>query len=102
MDKSIILHSTPLKEFRDMIGMVIEEKLSQHKPEPPKTTTDSEYLTRKEACKLLRISLCTLHSFTKKGTVKGYHIGGRILYKTEEVRESVKRIQETKYKHGRG
>jgi len=51
--ENIILHSTPLKEFRDIIGSIVEEKLQQFKPaETPQTNSSSEYLTRKEVCDL--------------------------------------------------
>jgi excisionase family DNA binding protein len=99
MENSIILHSTPLKEFRDIIGSIVEEKLQQFKPEPPQTNSTGEYLTRKEVCDLLRISLSTLHYYTKDGTLQGYRIGGRILYKSAEVQNAVQEIQSTKYKH---
>ncbi len=97
------MHSTPLKDLRDMIGTVIEEKLKQFTPAgPPPEPGNGEYLTRAEVCTLLKISLSTLHYYTKDGTVQGYKIGGRILYKTAEVNNSVHAILSNKYKHGRG
>ncbi len=101
MEKSILLHSTPLDEFRDIIGEIVEEKLKQFKPEPTQKDTTGEYLTRNEVCKLLKISLTTLHYYTTGGTIKGYRIRGRILYKTTDVNNSVQEIQTLKYKHGR-
>ncbi len=101
MEKSILLHSTPLDEFRDIIGEIVAEKLKQFKPEPAQKDTTGEYLTRLEVCELLKISLTTLHTYTVEGTVRGYRIGGRILYKTDEVNDAVHEIQTLKYKHGR-
>ncbi|MBC8181549.1 MAG: helix-turn-helix domain-containing protein [Bacteroidales bacterium] len=97
MDK-ILLHSTSLKEFQEIIGSLIEEKLQNFKPESPKSTND-EYATRRDVCDRLKISLATLHYYTKDGTLKGYRIGGRVLYKWAEVEQSVKRIETIKYKH---
>ncbi len=97
--ETIILHSTPLKDFRDIIGSIVEEKLLQFHPEPPQPNINSEYLTRAEVCDLLRISLSTLHYYTKDGTLQGYRIGGRILYKSAEVQNAIQEIQSTKYKH---
>lgn len=99
MNDTVILHSTSLKDFREIIGSIVEEKLKQFSPEPPQTSANSEYLTRLEVCDLLKISLSTLHYYTKNGTVKGYRIGGRILYKTDEINNSVVEIQSLKYKH---
>ena len=97
--ETIILHSTPLKDFRDLIGDVVAEKLLQFKPEPPQTNANGEYLTRNEVCDLLRISLSTLHYYSKDGTLQSYRIGGRFLYKTAEVQGAIQEIQSSKYKH---
>lgn len=98
--ENIILHSTPLKDFRDIIGSIVEEKLQQFRPvEPPQTSAKGEYLTRKEVCDLLRISLSTLHYYSKDGTLQSYRVGGRILYKSVEVQSSIQSIQSNKYKH---
>jgi excisionase family DNA binding protein len=48
-----------------------------------------EYFSRREVCSLLKISLPTLHDWTKLGRVKSYKIGNRVLYKTVEIQEAV-------------
>ena len=102
MDNFIILHSTPISEFRKMIGEIIEEKLKQFKLSPQVAVPQkAEYLSRREVCVLLKISLATLYYYTKDGILNGYRIGGRVLYKSAEVEQSVQAIQTTKYKHGR-
>ena len=96
--ETIILHSTPLKDFREIIGSIVEEKLLQFRPEPPQTNSNGEYLTRKQVCDLLKISLSTLHYYSKDGTLQSYRIGGRILYKGAEVQNAIQEIQSSKYK----
>jgi excisionase family DNA binding protein len=59
----------------------------------------SKYLTREETGDLLRISLPTLGEYTKKGILKGYRIGGRVLYSKQEVVASLKQI--VSFKHHR-
>lgn len=98
--ENIILHSTSLTDFQAIIGQIVEDKLKLFKPEPPKQT-NGEYLNRRDVCKLLKISLATLHSYTKTGTLKGYRIGGRVLYRRDEITNSVTVIQSVKYKHER-
>ena len=97
---NIILHSTPLPELRAMIGDIVEEKLRQFKPENP-TAADNgdEFLSRKEVCRLLKISMATLHYYTKDGILNSYKIGGRVLYKTLEVQQAVTEVKLRKYKH---
>ena len=88
MENTIILHSSTLKDLTAIFGQIVRDELKQ--------------FTRREICDRLKISLATLHSYTKDGTLKGYRIGGRVLYKLVEVEQSVQAIQTTKFKHGRG
>jgi excisionase family DNA binding protein len=97
---NIILHSTPLPELRAMIGDIIEEKLRQFKPEHTTPSENpGEYLSRKEVCQLLKISMATLHYYTKDGILNSYKIGGRVLYKASEVQIAVTEVKLRKYKH---
>ena len=96
--ENIILHSTSLKEFQEIIGQIVEEKLKDFKPQPP-AKEPAEYGTRREVCARLHISLATLHYYTKDGILNGYKIGGRVLYRWAEVEQSVRQIQASKYKH---
>jgi excisionase family DNA binding protein len=52
-----------------------------------------ELLTRKNAAKLLNISLSTLNSHTKSGRIQGHRIGGRVLYRKEELLGAVREIR---------
>jgi len=100
--ENIILHSTPLKDLQAIIGDIVEQKLQQFRASASQPATQKDgYMTRREVCDLLKISLATLHYYTKEGTVQGYRIGGRVLYKSAEVQAAVQEIQSTKYKHGR-
>lgn len=95
----IILYSTSIPALRAMIGDIVEEKLRKFRPETqPLTQSQQEYLSRKEVCELLKISKATLHYWTKDGILKGYRIGGRVLYKSFEVEQSVQEIQTHKHK----
>jgi excisionase family DNA binding protein len=47
----------------------------------------TEYLTRKETAKLLRISLTTLNDWSKKGIITAYRIGTRIRFKSNEIND---------------
>lgn len=46
---------------------------------------DKTILTRKEAAKLLSVSLTTLKTWSDLGLIKRYQLGGRIYYKTYEL-----------------
>ena len=61
---------------------------------------ESEYITRKEVAKLLKVTLPTLHDWTKQGWVQSYKIGNRVLYKQSEVESSVEQVLFHKHKKG--
>ncbi|MFC2119195.1 helix-turn-helix domain-containing protein [Bacteroidota bacterium] len=94
---SIILQNVSPEDLKQIISDVIEKKLinfqSQHQAE-------ITYKTRKEVSELLKISLPTLNEYTKKGKLKGYRIGGRVLYRTDDIENSIKEIETLKYKRG--
>lgn len=50
------------------------------------------YLTRKQVADHLHICTMTVHNWTKCGILNPYRIGKRILYKADEVREAVEKM----------
>ena len=67
---------------------------------PQKENYQSGYLSRKEVAKLLKITLPTLHDWTKLGYLKAYKIGTRVLYKPSEVQEALEKASSFKHKKG--
>ena len=66
------------KAVADAIGGTVTE-LS-------KTT---KYLTRKQVCQLLNISLPTLSSYCDKGILIGSKIGHRVLFDEDKIKDSI-------------
>ena len=62
------------------------------------TSTDPEFITRKETCQILGVSLPTLNSFTKQGIIIGYRISSRVRYKKSEILEAFTKISTLKYR----
>ena len=57
------------------------ENLKLHfEPKRPKT-----YLSRAEVSTLLNVSLVTLNKWNKNGTLKAVGLGGRVLYRQEDI-----------------
>lgn len=44
-----------------------------------------QILTVKEACSLLRVCRTTLWNLRKRGDLKGFNVGGKVLFTDEEV-----------------
>ncbi len=68
------------------------------KPEETTNASDSKPLSRKEAAKLLGITLATLNAWTKQDRITAYRMGTRVYYKKEELISSLEKINHTKYK----
>ena len=89
--EQIILSGLTLEQLGQMIGDKIKEvfDLKEQTKKQTSSAKEAKYITRKETAKLLHISLPTLNEWTKDGTLTSYRIGTRVLYKPEEVMETV-------------
>lgn len=98
--KDIVLSPISIEELEAKFAQVIEDKLKEflQPSSQDKQGTTAGYATRKEVSERLRISLPTLNTLTKEEVLKGYRIGGRVLYKWEEVEAVLSQITTTKYK----
>jgi excisionase family DNA binding protein len=89
--EQIILSGLTVEQLGQMIGDKVKEVFDlkeQTKKQSP-SPKEAKYITRKETAKLLHISLPTLNEWTKDGTLTSYRIGTRVLYKPDEVAETV-------------
>lgn len=85
----VILQGITVEELLKKIEEIVERKVNEKiKIEKKEAFT---YLTRKEVAKILRITLPTLHEWTKMGWIQSYRIGTRVLYKDNEVENTVVR-----------
>ena len=96
MENSILMRNITVEDLKELIRTVIREELQLLLPKKG----DPKYLTRKEVCAFLKISLPTLSNYTKAGRVKGFRIGTRILYKLEDLEQSIRVIETSRYRKG--
>lgn len=84
MNTQIFLNGITLQELADAIAPLLQanQKLEE--------TSQSDLITREEACKILSINKTSLWKHTKSGKLKSYGIGNRVLYKKSEILEAVK------------
>lgn len=91
MNKNIqFIQITPeqLKEsIIDGVKNVLDDLKQNFQPKEP-----TEFLTRSEVSKLLKIDLSTVHNWTKKGKLNPYGIGNRIYYKRSEIEKSLVKL----------
>jgi excisionase family DNA binding protein len=79
------------------IEQLIDAKISNL---PQNENDQSDYLSRKEVSKLLKITLPTLHDWTKLGYLRSYKMGTRVLYKQSEVIETLEKVPSFKHRKG--
>lgn len=89
----IIFDVLSKKELEDLIGKSLKEVIKNN---PINTPPDQELLTRKEACKLLKVDSSTLWRWTNKGKITAYGIGSRRFYKKDELLKSLIKIENEK------
>lgn len=99
MQNQILLHGISVNDLLEMIGQVIDKKIGQEFQQPQEKNR-SGFISRKEACKLLKITYPTLHEWTKSGVIPSYRIGARILFKADELEQAVKARNFTTLKRG--
>ena len=78
------LHNITPEELKQSIihEIRIELKEMSKKFQPVRPP---EYVTRKEAAKILKVSLVTIHDWNKKRILKPYRLGNLIRYKRSEL-----------------
>ncbi len=90
--ESIILTNLTPEDLKRLIQEAIKEAMpiaeSKH---------EVKYLTRLEVCECLRISLPTLHEYTKRGIITGHRFGRRVLFKQTDIERAVHEIPSIRY-----
>ncbi|MBK8482810.1 MAG: helix-turn-helix domain-containing protein [Saprospiraceae bacterium] len=80
-------------EFRACFDEMLIKLESTIKNSLQRETTSKEWLNSKEVCALLKISMTTLHDWSLKGLLIKHKSGRRIMFRHDEVLESLKRIE---------
>ncbi|HYC40814.1 MAG TPA: helix-turn-helix domain-containing protein [Chitinophagaceae bacterium] len=94
----ILFTGFTVNDLLERIGQLIDTKIGIL---PTKNQIEqSDYITRAEVSKILKISLPTLHDWTKQGWLIAYKMGTRVLYKRTEVETAISKVQLLKYKKG--
>lgn len=97
MEKHVFF-SCSLEELEKLIKDCIKSELKNHLAIAPALKT--EFISRKKAASILGISLATLGDYCKRGVIPSYRIGSRVLFKENEVIESVSQVKNLKHKKG--
>lgn len=81
-----MLKSNVFETTQDQLVARVVNELKQ-------ATFTEHYLTREEVSELLKISLSTIHNWTKRGIIHPYQIGGRVYYKARDIESSMIKLE---------
>jgi excisionase family DNA binding protein len=91
----------PLSELNVILAETIKKIFSNCILERPQITTlqkETDYVTRKEAAKILSVSLVTLSKYTKQGKLTEYRLGHTLRYKRHEIESALENTCNAKHK----
>ncbi|MRM84855.1 helix-turn-helix domain-containing protein [Riemerella anatipestifer] len=74
-------------ELIKAIATAVKKELQTPEPKPVES---HDLMHKKEVAKMLRVSLMTINNWTKQGLLTSYRIGNRVMYKKDEVLQSLK------------
>lgn len=94
-----MLSSIELSELKKIVEDAILNQLKHFTPVVEQRNV--QLLTRKQTADFLCISLPTLHDWTKTGIIQAHRIGNRVLYKFDEINNSLRQINTSTVKGGR-
>lgn len=99
MVQETILISLPLNQLESLIDNAIDKAIREYSTQLQKVEDKPEYYTRKQTASKLHLSLGTLDQYVKSGLITSYKIGHRVLFKSNEINESLfQSIKNQKFK----
>ena len=90
--ENLLLSTMPLKALQDAIATTVRKEIKEA-TQHLKPAEKIEFLSRKEAAKLLGISVVTLDNWALNGKITGYRIGKFVRYKRHELEEALQVIK---------
>ncbi|AKD58276.1 hypothetical protein SD10_01595 [Spirosoma radiotolerans] len=96
--ENLVFTQLSIPEVRQLFRQELEQFFKALPCAPPKSAINAENLsTRQKTAKKLNISLPTLDDYTRRGIIRGYRVGRRVLYRPEDVEAALTEINTVKY-----
>lgn len=98
MDSKVIaLINLTIPEYKEILKETISTELERLLNEVLDDKSKDDFLTRYETSKLLNLSLPTITKYVKQGIIPAHRIGNRILFKRNELLDSLKDVQKRNF-----
>jgi hypothetical protein len=72
-------------EIDNLINLSISSAIEHLKQENPVETPEDEFITRRDAASILKVSLVTISDWSKKGILNPYQHNTRIRFKKSDI-----------------
>lgn len=95
--KEIVIINLTISELKEILQETISTELGRLLNEVIDDKSKDEFLTRDETSKFLNLSLPTITKYVKQGIIPAYRIGNRILFKRNELLDSLKDVQKRNF-----
>lgn len=83
MDNAVLIQSVSLSDIESMIDKAVERKLDDLCDRL--TTKRGVLVKRKDAARMIGVSLPTIDGYAKAGFLHARHIGGRVFFDEDEL-----------------
>lgn len=84
MNNEIVLLPVSIEELETRLVNRFKVLFGSLQPAPDQTPAE-DYITVKQAAKLLQVSAVTIHTWKREGKLKFYRFGTRIRFKQSEI-----------------
>jgi excisionase family DNA binding protein len=97
MTKDVVLFSIPVNDLQTLIIDCVNACLKHYSPPQSEISDLPEFLTRKQAAKMLSVSLGTLDAWTREGRLTKHRAGAVVRYRKDELVANFKSLREGRY-----
>ena len=95
--ENVILISIPVNELETLIIECVNTCLKHHSPPPPELSDLPELITRRQAAKMLSVSLGTLDAWAREGRLTKCRAGRAVRFRKSELLAGFKTLKESRY-----
>lgn len=89
----VIIVNLSLSELENIIQKAVSEGLGKFNNKLEEPNQKDQLISRIQAADFLNISLPTLTKYVKQGKIPAHRIGSRILFRKNEILNSLKEVQ---------
>lgn len=92
-ERIVIIPLTELDQRFEALELGLDARFKSLETKNDQKPPEDKFITRKEAAKILRVSLPTLGVYVKKGLIQAHKFGSRVLFKDSDVIRALKVIK---------